>query len=255
MSKLERALYELGSIERQADGQTLLCRLDARSKLLATLLFLVCVLSFGADELPRLTLSFAWPVVWCALGGMGYVWLFRRSLIVLPFVFFVGLFNPLFDHRPAFRVGSMEISVGWLSFVAILLRGLVAAQALFALVRTTGLHRLGGALHRLGLPNVMVSQLLFVHRYLFVLLQEALSMERARAARGFGRKSYPLKLWGVFVGQLLLRTVNRSERIHRAMLSRGFNGTLPLVTHGRWKLHDTLFLAVCTLFCLGLFFV
>lgn len=65
------------------------------------------------------------------------------------------------------------------------------------------------------MPAVFTTQLLFVYRYLFVLIEEAAAMQQARDARSFGRKSYPLKVWGTLVGQLLIRTFDRAERIRR----------------------------------------
>lgn len=241
-SRLEQAVYLLDRAEQVAEGSTLLHRVDARAKLAVTLCFVIVILGMEGRDLPLLVMSFAWPMIGCALGGLRYRSIFCRSLVVLPFVGLVGLFNPLLDHRPALYIGTVAVSVGWLSFMAILLRGLVAAQALFVLVSSTGFRCLCQALRQWGMPAVLVSQLLFVYRYLYVLLCESLSMERARASRGYGRRAYPLRLWGVFIGQLLLRTIDRSERIHRAMLSRGFTGTFPLYGQERdWRWRDTLF--------------
>lgn len=243
MSRLERAIETLVSIERTAAGGSPLHRVDARAKLLVTLCFLIGVLRLGADGVPRLLLCLTVPMALCAWGGIPYTRVFVRSLVVLPFVALVGLFNPWIEREVAFRIGGVAVSVGWLSFAAILLRGVVAAQMALVLVLSTGFSRLSVGLRQMGVPEVLASQLLFVHRYLLVLLQEALSMERARASRSHGRRAYPLKLWGTFVGQLLLRTVERSERIHRAMLSRGFRGTMPLAVRPAWHWRDTGFLA------------
>ena len=99
----------------------------------------------------------------------------------------------------------------------------------------------------LSVPPYRLSELLlfFVYRYLFVLIEEAAAMQQARDARSFGRKSYPLKVWGTLVGQLLIRTFDRAERISRAMLARGFTGRIPegMSERPAWKMRDTLFLA------------
>lgn len=70
-------------------------------------------------------------------------------------------------------------------------------------------------------------------------------MQRARDARSFGRRSYPLKVWATLVGQLLIRTFERAELISRAMLARGFTGRIPAdgFESPAWKMRDTLFLA------------
>ena len=76
-------------------------------------------------------------------------------------------------------------------------------------------------------------------------IEYAAAMQQARDARSFGRKSYPLKVWGTLVGQLLIRTFDRAERISRAMLARGFTGRISegMSERPAWKMRDTLFLA------------
>jgi len=80
-------------------------------------------------------------------------------------------------------------------------------------------------LERLGLPRVFTVQLLFIHRYLFVLTDEAARMSRARAMRSFGIQGMTLKTFCPLVGHLLLRTIDRAQRIYLAMVSRGFSGS------------------------------
>ena len=115
-------------------------------------------------------------------------------------------------------------------------------QAVLVLIYSTGFYNICTALQRMGLPTVLTTQLLMVYRYISVLLQESLSMSRARAARGFGRRNFPLKLWGTMVGQLLLRSVERARRVHNAMLARGFNGALPAATPRPLRTADWLYL-------------
>ncbi|MDE5796771.1 MAG: energy-coupling factor transporter transmembrane protein EcfT, partial [Muribaculaceae bacterium] len=89
-------------------------------------------------------------------------------------------------------------------------------------------------------PSVLTTQLMMVYRYMTVLLQESLDMTRARQARGYRGSNMSLTMWGTYCGQLFLRTVARSERIHRAMLARGFDGSIPVLKEGRiWKGKDT----------------
>ena len=151
------------------------------------------------------------------------------------------------------RVGALVVTAGWISFLSIVLRGLLSVQALLVLISSTGYYGLCRSMQRLGVPAVFTTQLLFVYRYLYVLIEEAAAMQQARDARSFGRKSYPLKVWGTLVGQLLIRTFDRAERISRAMLARGFTGRIPegVFECPAWKIRDTLFLAVwCSAFVL-----
>ena len=246
MSKLEKVIYELNQIERSSELTSPLHLIDARAKLLVTLLFLIFVLSLSVYSLSGLILFFIYPIVSCSMAGISYGYIFKRSLIVLPFILFIGIFNPILDRQVVFYVGDVGIIAGWISFFSILIRGIVSVQAVFILIYTTGFYHLCRGMNRMGIPSLLTTQLLFVYRYIFVLLQEALSMDRARAARSFGRKSYSFSMWGTFIGQLLIRTIERSERIHRAMLSRGFTGNIEGSLHTKWGVKETFYLVIWT---------
>lgn len=244
-NRLQHALSELDAVERTACGRTPLHGIDARAKLLATVVFLVAMLSVPLRGLDRLLLFFIFPIVSAALGGLRFGPIFRRSLVVLPFVAFIGVFNLFYDREPVFRIGSLVVTEGWVTFLSILVRGLLSVEALLVLVYTTGYYRLCRSMQRLGVPSIFTTQLLFVYRYLYVLIEEALAMQRARDARSFGRRSYPLRVWATLVGQLLMRTFDRAERISRAMLARGFTGRIPdgISERPAWNLRDSVFLA------------
>lgn len=242
MERVEKALYRLNTLELVAEHHFPLQRLDARAAFAVTLLYLISMLSLPLTALSNLLLYAVYPILLSSGAGTKYDSIFRQSLAVLPFLLFIGIFNPWYDHRVHFYVNNIPVTAGWLSFFSIIIRGLFSVQAVLLLIRITGFHRLCLGMRRMGVPAFFSSQLLFVYRYLFVLLQEALSMQRARAARSYGRRSYPLKMWGIFAGQLLIRTANRAERIHRAMLARGFTGAIPLSHPLVWRKKDTLYL-------------
>lgn len=244
MSRLQFVLCELDALERSAGRRSLLQGFDARAKLLVTVVFLVSMLSVPLVRLSEILLFALFPIVTAALGGLSYGTLFRRSLVVLPFVAFVGVFNLFYEREPAFAVGTLVVTRGWVTFLAIILRGLLSVQALLVMISSTGFYRLCRAMQRLGVPSLFTTQLLFVYRYVYVLIEEAMAMQRARDARSFGRGSYPLRVWGTLIGQLLIRTFDRAERIGRAMLARGFTGRIPdgAAGHTAWSRRDTLFL-------------
>lgn len=251
MSKLEKAIYELDRMERTAGQSSLLHSIDARAKLLVTLCFLATVLSLPPARISTLICFIIYPILACAMAGIGYGRIIKRSLFVLPFILFIGLFNPILDRQVVFYVGNLAITSGWISFFSILIRALISVQAVFILIHSTGFYTLCRGMQRIGIPSLLTTQLLLVYRYIFVLLQEALSMDRARQSRSFGRKAYPVRMWGIFIGQLLIRTIDRSERIHRAMLSRGFTGTIEGMGQSTWRTRDTLYLlAWCLLLLL-----
>lgn len=237
--KLEKAILTLGKISECHAGSA--TSVDPRCLLLVTLLYLVTILSLPVGSLGMLLWFALYPIVESPLCGLSYSSIFARSLVVLPFVAFIGIFNPLIHTATAFTVEGVPVSQGWVEFVSILLRGLFSMQAVVILISATGFTGVCRSLGRLGTPSFLTAQLMLIYRYLTVLLEEALSMRRAREARGFGCKTMPIKVWGSFIGQLFLRTVARSQRIHRSMLARGFNGSFPPnpIEKTRWRISDT----------------
>jgi len=147
-------------------------------------------------------------------------------MIVIPFALMIGLLNPFFDRQVIMQVGSMDIWGGWLSCYSILLRAILTASAVIVLVATTGFPAICEALEKLRMPKVFAVQLLFLYRYIFVLTDEGVRIARARQLRTFGRRGLGICQFASLAGHLLLRTWTRAERVHMAMLARGFSGEI-----------------------------
>lgn len=226
MSRLEGALAHLGSLDELALRDTAAARLDARAKLLVTLAYVAVVASFGRGELARLAPLALFPAVMLALGDVPLRPILVRLALASPFALGVALFEPVLDRAPAAVVLGVPVSGGWLSFASILARFALSLGAALLLVATTGFDRVAAALRRLGAPRALVVQLLFTWRYLFVLGGEGARMTRARDLRAPERRM-PLALAAQLMGVLLLRALERAQRVHAAMVCRGFDGTFP----------------------------
>lgn len=86
-------------------------------------------------------------------------------------------------------------------------------------------------------------QLLLLYRYLFILIGEAIRMIRAHALRSFNRKGrITFRVFLQMLGNLLLRTIDRAQRIHMAMLSRAFTGEIRIARQFRFGYKEMLFL-------------
>jgi len=106
------------------------------------------------------------------------------------------------------------------------------------------MQRLCAALEQLGAPRVLTTQLLFMHRYILLLAGELGRMNLARELRSRTSAAIPLAVYGPLLGHLLLRTLERAQRIHQAMRSRGFDGQMPAGRPLAWHWRDTAFLSV-----------
>ncbi len=226
-------------------GSSYLSRLDPRPKLLATLAFLVSVgLMTGGVESG--SLYGPPPEQWTRLAALGAllaaalipdgVWLRRafwlRLLPVLGLGVSMALLVTLTKEGGASwtvaHLGGWRIRVheaGLLHAADLGARTLLAASALVALSLRTSGPALLEALASLRVPRALLSVLGGVARSLWIVTDEARRMRRARLMRGAGATfAVRARATGAMIGSLLLRSLDRAERVERAMTARGFDG-------------------------------
>lgn len=226
MKSIKTAFLELGYMDILSGKDTPVHRIDPRAKLLTTIIFIIAVVSFNKYEISALIPFFIYPAVMIGLGGLPFYYLFRKLLIVAPFAVMIGIFNPLLDSGILIKTGLFPISGGWISFFSIMIKFTLTAGSVLILIACTGFNSVCMALEKMGAPRIFAVQLLFLYRYIFVLIEEASRMTNARALRSFNGKGKEIKVFGYLTGQLLLRTIDRAQRIHLAMLCRGFDGEI-----------------------------
>ncbi len=228
MARIENAIQDLGKLDLLAQQRTMVHCLDPRAKLLATLAFIATVASFGKYEVAALAPFAAYPLALAVAGQVPMAALARYIACACPFAILVGIFNPLFDRQTMLQVGGTAISGGWLSFASIFCRFLLAVSTAFVLVATTGFNVICSSLARLGLPRLLTAQMLMLYRYIFLLSHEANRMRRAYDLRAVDGRRMAIRAYSSLISLLLLRAYARGERIHVAMLCRGFDGEMPM---------------------------
>lgn len=222
----DNASFNLGYLDTLSYRNTILHRLDPRTKLVGTLAFIVTVVSFPKYEITGLLPFSLFPVMFFSLGNIPVTFIMKKVVVVSSFALFIGIFNPLIDRQIFTSFLGLPISGGWISFLSIMLKFFLAITSALLLIATTSFPGICHALQRMGIPEIFVSQLLFLYRYIFVLVEEAMKIVRARDMRSFEKRGYNAKAFISLVGTLFLRTVERAERVYQAMLSRGFTGRL-----------------------------
>ncbi len=156
-------------------------------------------------------------------------WALTRSLAVLPFALGIAAFAPLaradaLEWPAIVRAYSEGHPIVW----SIASKAWVSASAALLLVATTPLPRLFKALASLRVPDTLLTMLTFLYRFTDVFSRQVVSMRRAIAARAPRMRPIALAtVYGGLAGNLLVRAYERGERVHAAMLSRGYTGTLP----------------------------
>ena len=160
--------------------------------------------------------------------------LFKRALIEIPFIFF-AILMPFFGTGEKFEIAGIELyREGLLAGTSIVVKGALGVLAAVILSTTTTAREILRGLERLKLPAVMVQIASFMLRYVNVISDEMERMKVARESRGFVATG--IKHWKVLAtsaAALFIRSYERGERVHLAMLSRGFDGNLPSLDNNK----------------------
>lgn len=156
--------------------------------------------------------------------------LLRRLLIEIPFVAFAVLM-PFVAEGEQVTVLGVQLSVNGLwGAWNVLAKGTLGVAASVLLAATTELRELLLGLQRLKLPPLLVQIASFMIRYGDVITDEMRRMRIARESRGFEARG--IRHWGVLAksaGALFIRSYERGERVHLAMVSRGYTGSMPVI--------------------------
>ena len=240
----DKEYFNLGYLDTLSYRETVVHRLDPRAKLIATVLFIVTVVSFPKYEITGLLPFLLFPVILFSLGEIPVKFIMKKVLLVSSFAVFIGIFNPLLDRRVVYSLLGLPLPGGWISFFSIMMKFFLTVTAALLLIATTSFPRICHALQKLGMPGIFVAQLLVLYRYLFVLADETMRLVRARDMRSFGKKGRGMKAFVYLAGTLFLRTIERAERIYQGMLSRGFTGRLHSTRAYRFGGADAAFLCV-----------
>lgn len=216
-------------------------RLDARAKILAFLCLMVISVSTPPGAPWCFGGYFAVLMALLVVSQVPVGQAFRRSLAIIPFVAMTAAFIP-FVHPAGAGLGVS--GVGMLLFCSVLAKAYIGVWCVILLSATTPFPKLLEGLEQLKVPKLLILLAGFTYRYLFVLVDEALCMKRARDSRAYGgRRLWHAKVIGHMVGTLFLRSYHRAERVYVAMTSRGFQGKAVRLTATRLRTGDYAFLA------------
>lgn len=209
-------------------GHSWLHRAPAHRKVLALLVFVLVVVASPVGWWPLFVGYLGVLLATVVSSGVPVGYLLRRMVVEVPFVVFAVLM-PFVSEGPRTELLGVSVSeAGLVAGASLLVKGSLGVLASLTLAATTEPRDLLAGLQRLRLPAQLVQIMGFMIRYLDVVTEEMRRMRIARESRGF-RAGDP-RHWPVLArsaGALFLRSYERGERVHLAMVSRGYDGTLP----------------------------
>jgi cobalt/nickel transport system permease protein len=217
----------------RCDDDSPLARFDVRTRVIVALAAIVAVVTSTRPWLPlamfalcagywlaaRESIRFALGRLAAPLGMAGLVWLWRALTTG-------GTPVASLDLGPWRLAATHE---GLLSGALIASRVLGSVSVFIILCTTTPAHRLESVLRWARLPRTWLEIAMLMHRYIFILLEQAVSVVSAQKVRlGYRSLSRALGSMANLAGIVMLRSLDQAEKSHQAMVARGYTGTLPI---------------------------
>jgi cobalt/nickel transport system permease protein len=239
-------------------GHGTLHRLSPQCKIVGAFLFILIAVLTPADAYWAFGIYGVVILTLARMGGVPLGTLLKRLAIELPFIAF-ALFLPFIASGNKVDVLGLDLSeVGLLAAWNIVAKATIGVAVSVILASTTQMADLLRGLDRLHVPRIITGIAGFMVRYSDVITGEMRRMKVARESRGYD----PRWLWQVralasSAGTLFIRSFERGERVHLAMVSRGFNGSLPAAdrsaaTVGEWMTALTVPLAAAVVLAVAL---
>ena len=235
-------------------GNSVIHDLDPRVKIIVVALFSVVVATSSRFKalLPALAIS----LFLVAMTKLPIKKVFYRLLLVNGLILFLWFVLPFtYTGQELFAIGPfIATKEGILLAGQITVKSNSILLSMIALLSTTQIFSLGHAMGQLHFPDKITHLFLFTFRYIHVIYKEYHKLTNAMRVRGFVPRTnmHTYKSYAYLVGMLLVRSYDRAERIHKAMLCRGFNKRYYSLTQFSLKMEDIFCLSLMSAVILGL---
>lgn len=242
MNKVGRAVREIDRMNELASRDTWLNHLHPLVKLLVTITYITVTVSFSKYQIMEVFLMAVYPALLFIVGEISFIDSIKRLKIILPFVCFVGIFNPFFDRQIITYVKGIAITSGMISMCTLMAKGILCLLASYLLIASTKIESICYALRLIHVPSLLVTQILLIYRYLSLLLTEVGKIMDAYSLRAPGQKGVHIKAWGSLAGGLLLRSMDRASVLYESMTLRGYHGEFYFGNERNLQKKDILYL-------------
>jgi cobalt/nickel transport system permease protein len=198
-----------GYLDRYARADSALHRMSAEFKCASAVVFVVLTAFIGVRLAGVLVVESVLIVLLVLVSRIPVLFFLKRML----------LFEPLMLGAALVALLSPD---GLLRFVVVLVRSNIAVATMILLANTTPFAEILRVLRRLRVPALFLTILSLMYRYLYLVIDQAERMERARKSRTVVRRRGSWQVWSGLVAMLFVRSTERAERIYAAMLARGW---------------------------------
>lgn len=224
MNKINNTINDLHFLDIMAERDVWINHIHPLSKLLVTIFYLIMVMSFDKYNLIGLLGMILYIIITMTIGDLPFKQSFSHLKYILLAILILGIANPIFDRVGLFSVFGITITSGMVSMVTLIMKAGFAIFASFILIETTSIEGICYALRMIRVPKVLVIVIMLIYRYIILMLKEAQRVTQAYSLRAPKQKGICYKAWGPLLGQMLIRSIDRAQKVYESMTLRGFDG-------------------------------
>lgn len=225
MNKVQTVIRELHILDEKVNRDVWINNIHPVAKLLVTFCYLLILMSFDKKEITTLLSMSLYLIIITITADISVINIIKRLWFLFLTITLFACINPVFDRSVYTYLGSIAITTGMISAITLAIKGYFALVAVSILSETTSLNDICYALNCLFVPKIITTMIYLINRYMMMLLQETNRVMNAYSLRAPKDKGIKKKAWGAFLGNMILRSIDRAERVYESMLLRGFDGS------------------------------
>jgi cobalt/nickel transport system permease protein len=227
-------------IDKYSNLDSVIHKIDPRIKLLLLFGFLICIAIASNLKL----LGFYWIILigLMAMSQVPFHFYLKKLILITPLVLIFSFFiymSYILEHQIAFTMEAITSYYPvWDTLASMIMKIYLSILVITLLVSCTRFNDLLWSLRQFKLPLIVTILSKLVYTYIFIFIDELHRSMRAYKSRTPVRRVPRVKVYGHIAAGILLRSMDRSDYIYKAMLSRGFNGEFPEGNSNRLKWTD-----------------
>lgn len=232
MKDINNTLYDIRRLDEVGEQETIIHRIDPSIKIVLTFIYIIKVISMDKINIGDILVVVVYPLVIFILGNIPFMIIAKKLIIAMPLILSIVVVNLFIDPS----IYQMTKSIMLIS------KTILTVFSGLLLLASTGMNNIILGLKKLHVPDMFVMQLSMIYRYIIVMIEEASKIRNAYSLRSGSNKGIDILDFGLILGRMLLKTIDKGENVYKAMKLRNYNNTYYICNNKKINYKDILYL-------------
>lgn len=232
MKDLNNILYDIRRLDELGEQETIIHKINPSIKIVLTFIYIIKVISISEINIKDILIVLVYPLVVFILGKIPFKIIAKKLIIAMPLVLSIVIVNIFIDPSIYQIIKS----------IMLISKTILTVFGGLLLLASTGMNNIVIGLKKLHVPNIFIMQLSMIYRYIIVMIEEALKIKNAYSLRSSSNKGIDILDFGLILGRMLLKTIDKGENVYKAMKLRNYNSNLYIYNEKKINYKDILYL-------------